>query len=188
MPPDVMSVHPLVRRVAASFVLPAWLEREDLVQVGMLAVVELAPRFQPSGAKWSTVAATKARYAMIDYLRGQGRFGPRRGPTYWPDSLDRLVPDDEGEVAAIVDMLPARADPVDDAVVGAVHVRCALAALPVREGTAVCLRMMGVSTRDVGRILGGVSASRATQLTTRGLARLRDSGQFRAEAMPTRSP
>lgn len=63
---------PLVRRLALQLIakLPASVELDDLIQVGMVGLLEAADRYQDDhGAKFETYASQRIRGAMLDELR-----------------------------------------------------------------------------------------------------------------------
>ncbi len=63
---------PLVRRLAHHMIakLPASVELDDLIQVGMIGLTEAIARFQPTqGVQFETFASQRIRGAMIDELR-----------------------------------------------------------------------------------------------------------------------
>lgn len=65
---------PLVRRVALQLVarLPASVELDDLIQAGMIGLLDAVRRYQESpGAQFETYATTRIRGAMLDELRSQ---------------------------------------------------------------------------------------------------------------------
>lgn len=75
-PDDVVREHlPMVRRVALQVRsrLPASIELDDLVQEGMLGLLDAARRWQPQPgqAPFAAYARTRVRGAMYDWLRGQ---------------------------------------------------------------------------------------------------------------------
>lgn len=61
----------LVRRIAWSVYggLSSKVELEDLIQIGLIALVEAARTFEERGAVFASYAATRVRGAMIDQLR-----------------------------------------------------------------------------------------------------------------------
>ena len=64
---------PLVKRLAHHMIakLPASVEVDDLIQVGMIGLSEALSRFEPSqGVQFETFASQRIRGAMIDELRG----------------------------------------------------------------------------------------------------------------------
>jgi len=72
---DVVREHaPLVRRIASQVAsrLPASVEVDDLVQEGMLGLLDAAQRWQPQagGAPFGAYARLRIRGAMYDWLRG----------------------------------------------------------------------------------------------------------------------
>ncbi len=71
-PQQLIEDHiPLVRKIAwhVSGRSPAGIEVEDLIQIGMIALIEAARRYEDQGHQFSTYAGTRIRGAMIDYLR-----------------------------------------------------------------------------------------------------------------------
>ena len=70
---------PMVRRVAAQMVakLPSNVEMDDLVQAGMIGLMDAMTRYEASqGAQFETFAMQRVRGAMLDELRG-GDWLPR---------------------------------------------------------------------------------------------------------------
>lgn len=70
---------PMVRRVAAQMVakLPSNVEMDDLVQAGMIGLMDAMTRYEASqGAQFETFAMQRVRGAMLDELRG-GDWMPR---------------------------------------------------------------------------------------------------------------
>ena len=64
---------PLVRRLAHQMIakLPANVEIDDLIQVGMIGLTDALSRFDPSqGVQFETFATQRIRGAMLDELRG----------------------------------------------------------------------------------------------------------------------
>ncbi len=72
-PSDMLAQHaPLVRRLALQMIakLPASVELDDLIQVGMMGLLEAVERYQDDqGAKFETYASQRIRGAMLDELR-----------------------------------------------------------------------------------------------------------------------
>jgi len=65
---------PLVRRLALQMIsrLPANVELDDLMQAGMMGLLDAVRRYQDTGAaKFETYATTRIRGAMLDELRSQ---------------------------------------------------------------------------------------------------------------------
>ena len=93
--PKVEQYLPLVRRAAARMIggLPANVELDDLVQAGMLGLLDAVQRFEPGhGAQFETFAMQRVRGAMLDELRG----------TDW---VPRSVRKGQREIAAAVHTL-----------------------------------------------------------------------------------
>ncbi len=64
---------PLVRRAAGRLIggLPANVELDDLIQAGMLGLMDAMQRYEPGhGAQFETFAMQRVRGAMLDELRG----------------------------------------------------------------------------------------------------------------------
>ncbi|MCL4744225.1 MAG: RNA polymerase sigma factor FliA [Burkholderiaceae bacterium] len=69
----VVEYGPMVRRVAAQMIakLPANVELDDLVQAGMIGLIDALSRYQADqGAQFETFAMQRVRGAMLDELRG----------------------------------------------------------------------------------------------------------------------
>jgi RNA polymerase sigma factor for flagellar operon FliA len=70
---ELLSQHtPLVRRLALQLLakLPANVELDDLIQVGMMGLLDAAERYQnDKGATFETYASQRIRGAMLDELR-----------------------------------------------------------------------------------------------------------------------
>lgn len=70
---DYVTLHaPLVKRIAYHMVsrLPASVEVDDLIQVGMMGLMEAAKNFDPcAGVLFETFASQRIRGAMLDELR-----------------------------------------------------------------------------------------------------------------------
>lgn len=62
---------PLVRKIAwhVRSMAPGAIDIEDLIQIGMVALVEAANRYEDRGHNFSTYAGTRIRGALIDHLR-----------------------------------------------------------------------------------------------------------------------
>ncbi len=72
MPQQLIEDHiPLVRKIAWHVAgrAPASIEVEDLIQFGLIALIEAAKRYEDQGHQFSTYAGTRVRGAMIDHLR-----------------------------------------------------------------------------------------------------------------------
>jgi RNA polymerase sigma factor for flagellar operon FliA len=68
----LMQYAPLVRRLALQLIakLPASVDLDDLIQAGMLGLLDAASRYQDDqGAKFETYASQRIRGAMLDELR-----------------------------------------------------------------------------------------------------------------------
>lgn len=70
---DLLAQHqPMVRRMALQMIarLPASVELDDLIQAGMLGLLDASKRYKDNlGAKFETFASQRVRGAMIDELR-----------------------------------------------------------------------------------------------------------------------
>jgi RNA polymerase sigma factor for flagellar operon FliA len=70
---QIRQYSPLVKKLAHHMIakLPASVEVDDLIQVGMMGLTEALARFEPSqGVQFETFASQRIRGAMIDELRG----------------------------------------------------------------------------------------------------------------------
>ncbi|MDP3132943.1 MAG: RNA polymerase sigma factor FliA [Burkholderiaceae bacterium] len=70
---QIRQYSPLVKKLAHHMMakLPASVEVDDLIQVGMIGWTEALARFEPSqGVQFETFASQRIRGAMIDELRG----------------------------------------------------------------------------------------------------------------------
>jgi RNA polymerase sigma factor FliA len=71
--PDTLAQYaPLVRRLALQLIakLPGSVELDDLIQAGMLGLIDAANRYQENqGAQFETYASQRIRGAMLDDLR-----------------------------------------------------------------------------------------------------------------------
>ena len=75
----LLDTAPLVKRIAHHLMarLPAHIEVDDLIQAGMIGLVECAGKFDGSkGASFSTYAGIRIRGAMLDEIRRLG-WAPR---------------------------------------------------------------------------------------------------------------
>lgn len=72
-PNDLLEQHaPLVRRLALQLIakLPASVDLDDLIQAGMMGLLDAGNRYQEDqGAKFETYASQRIRGAMLDELR-----------------------------------------------------------------------------------------------------------------------
>lgn len=71
----VQNTMPLVRRIAwhVHARVASAIEVEDLIQIGMIALVEAARTYEDRGHAFSTYASMRIRGAMIDHLRREAR-------------------------------------------------------------------------------------------------------------------
>ncbi|MFM7027603.1 MAG: sigma-70 family RNA polymerase sigma factor [Chakrabartia sp.] len=71
----VTETMPLVRRIAwhVHARVASAIEVEDLIQIGMIALVEAARSYEDRGHAFSTYASMRVRGAMIDHLRKEAR-------------------------------------------------------------------------------------------------------------------
>lgn len=105
---------PLVRRLALQMIakLPASVELDDLIQVGMMGLLEAADRYQDDqSAKFETYASQRIRGAMLDELRAndwvsRGLRQSARSVSAAIHSQEQKLgrPPTEGEIAAALKM------------------------------------------------------------------------------------
>jgi RNA polymerase sigma factor (sigma-70 family) len=142
--------------------LPWWAEQEDLVGLGCIAILE-------SGAKDEPLARTVAHRAMVSYLKNQE---VRQRDREWRpgSSLGDGTPS-ELDTDGIFDADGERYNPREPGGAGRDAALWELIkALPVRQHTAVRLRLEGYSTEEVAQQM--VATPKAVE---RLLARARES-------------
>lgn len=96
--PAIEPYLPMVRRAAAKMIggLPANVEMDDLIQAGVMGLMDAMQRYEPDqGAQFETFAMQRVRGAMLDELRG----------TDW---VPRSVRKGQREIAAAVHVLEQR--------------------------------------------------------------------------------
>ena len=172
--PDVLALVPLVRSIVGHARLPSGtIERDDLFQVGMEAVVRAATRYRPdSPATFSTFAAHRIRGAMQDYLRSE-RPGTRRYPAVRPRSLEESVGDqrDGGQMLLGEKLLSWDPEPSDPLLLA--QVETLIDALPGALSCAVRLSAEAdLSIHDIATI-EGVSDTAINQRLKRARAILK---------------
>ena len=111
---QIRQYSPLVKRLAHHMIakLPASVEVDDLIQVGMIGLTEALARFEPSqGVQFETFASQRIRGAMIDELRGGDWMsrGSRKSQKEIEQAVHRLEhrlhrAPMESEIAAELDM------------------------------------------------------------------------------------
>ncbi|UYG00088.1 MULTISPECIES: RNA polymerase sigma factor FliA [unclassified Halomonas] len=112
---DMVNQHmPLVRRQALALQvrLPASIELDDLIQAGMVGLLEALGRFDAAqGASFATFASQRIRGAMVDELRTRDWLprSVRRSARAMDESVRRLEqslgrPPEESEIARDLDM------------------------------------------------------------------------------------
>lgn len=141
-------------------------EPEDLVQVGLLAMVVAAPRFDSSrGCALAAYLKGRAKAAMIDEVR---RSVGRRGWLHRRRELEaaaELCP-------AAYPSAPAGPDEEYERLEIRGRLRAAIAALPARERQVITLRYASMKAADIAASLG-MSESLVYKLRASALDRLR---------------
>ncbi|TDR82663.1 RNA polymerase sigma factor FliA [Paludibacterium purpuratum] len=69
---DITQYAPMVKKIAGILIsrLPASIELDDLIQVGIIGLIDAARQFDPSqGVQFETFASQRVRGAMLDELR-----------------------------------------------------------------------------------------------------------------------
>ena len=94
-PAMLQQYHPLVRRLAHQMIarLPANVEIDDLIQVGMIGLMEALSRFDAAqGVQLETFATQRIRGAMLDELRANDHVsrGTRRQQRAVEDAVRQL--------------------------------------------------------------------------------------------------
>jgi RNA polymerase sigma factor for flagellar operon FliA len=138
-------------------------EREELVGVGAVALVEAAGRFRNGrGATFRHFARLRVRGAMLDLVRGEVRRKSSEGRTVFVESLDHLEEWREPSNDTTPQIVLEQRQTIE-----------LLAGLPERERTVIVrTRISGESCLVVAGDLG-VSAARVSQLAWQAEARLR---------------
>ena len=158
----------LVRRIAHHLAarLPASVEIDDLIQAGMLGLIDAARNFQADqGAAFETYASIRIRGAMIDEIR-RGDWVPRSVHRRYRDlvAATRDIEQRTGKAT------PARAfesDAFRQALGGAIE------QLPEREQLVLSLYYeQELNLREIGAVLS-VSESRVCQIHGQAMVRLR---------------
>ena len=139
------------------------MEREELIGVGQVALVEAAGRFRTGrGATFRHFVRLRVRGAMLDLVRGEVRRKLNDGQAVFVESLDQLEEWREPSDEATPDMLLEHRQTIE-----------LLAGLPERERMVLIrTRIDGESCLVVADDLG-VSAARVSQLAWQAEARLR---------------
>jgi RNA polymerase sigma factor for flagellar operon FliA len=166
---------PTVQRVARHLIrrLPPFVEIDELVQVGLIAVSGALPRYDPSGgASLETFAARRALGGMLDWCRQADPLS----------RADRRALRAAGETGTPVQPWPVDFDPVDTAPgpldmlldrERAARLEVEIARLPDRSREVLRLALAGdLTLAEIGTLFG-VSASRAWQIAHDAAALLR---------------
>ena len=158
--PDVLALTGLVWSIVDDVHFRSGtIERDDLFQVGMEAVVRAAARYRPdSPAPFSAFARYRIRGAMQDYRRSE-RPGSRRYPGVRPLSLDESVGDQrDGQQMLLGETLPSwDPEPLDPLLL--VQVWTLIDALPDDMSRAVRLCAEAELTIQDIATIEGVTAS-----------------------------
>ncbi|MDH6591076.1 RNA polymerase sigma factor for flagellar operon FliA [Variovorax sp. TBS-050B] len=106
--------QPMVRRMALQMLakLPASVELDDLIQAGMIGLLDASTRYQDNrGAQFETFASQRIRGAMLDELRASdwGSRGLRQSSRKVEQAIQSLEhqlgrPATEGEIAKALNM------------------------------------------------------------------------------------
>ena len=143
---------PLVRRLAHQMIakLPANVEIDDLIQVGMVGLSDALARFDAAqGVQFETFATQRIRGAMLDELRGN-------------DYLARHVADEGGNPLAQLQDRRMRSALVE-----------AIKGLPEREQYVMSMYYEhDMNLKEIAAVLK-VTESRVCQLHSQSIARLR---------------
>jgi RNA polymerase sigma factor for flagellar operon FliA len=178
---EVQRYAPMVRRLAAQMIarLPANVEMDDLVQAGMIGLMDALSRYEAGhGAQFETFAMQRVRGAMIDELRS-GDWLPRsvRRNQRSIDSATHAVeqrlqrPATEAEIAAELGVtLAAYQQMLGDA----------------HGGQLLYLDEMGGSEAEDGFLERHVAAADGDPLKTLGDDRFRAALVAAIEALPER--
>lgn len=143
-------VEPIARMVARR--APASIELADLVQAGMVGLVQAAGSFERGRAPFRLFARARVRGAMLDSIR-------RRN---WLHAHHVELPVEIRDGRAAVDELAERAE----------RVRAALRTLPIQEARVIGGILDGDSLKLAAAELA-ISGPRASELKARGIGRLK---------------
>lgn len=107
---------PMVQSIVNSFYIPKGLDRDDLVQVGLIGIWKASKTYKPNkNTKFSTYAYVAARNEILHLLRKQSRLKPeqnrlleRHAETYEIEQgvIDRFIKEDlEEEEETLIRLL-----------------------------------------------------------------------------------
>ncbi|HEX2981360.1 MAG TPA: sigma-70 family RNA polymerase sigma factor, partial [Anaerolineaceae bacterium] len=171
---------PLVRRIAHRMKrdLPACVECDDLVQVGMMGLMQALDRYEEMpGAKFETYAGRRITGAMLDELRRMDwvpRLARKRGEVITTlVSVEGLSPADGDflELMCVDEVTPLDRLIEKEKVFAAV---AAIEKLPERERRVIDMHYDEDSTFPVIGVEFGVSESRVCQIHKGAIARARE--------------
>ena len=176
-------VYQIARRYLSACQRDNAVDADDLIQGGMIGLMEAAQTWDPERGAWSTHAALHIRNGM------RAALGLRhRNPTRHQGlaSLDKPIASDDGEAAAPVDLLadPDAIDPGDNAarLDTIAQVRRAVDALPDDLAAVVrCMDLQGLDMAQTAQALA-LPLPQVRALRARALAALRKSPQLRPMA------
>lgn len=151
----------LVKNIAVALAkrLPAWIDLDDLMQEGYLALIQAAKRYRNGPVIFGKFAQLRVRGAMLDSIR-------RRHWTYGTHVELPEADEDEPRCDATVEAELVEAQ-------AAAGVRAALRELPRSQRRVLRLRYERDRTLAAAAGRMGVSAYRASKLHRDGLERLR---------------
>jgi RNA polymerase sigma factor (sigma-70 family) len=163
----ILAARPVVYRAARQFAgTPKHLlDHDDLVQVGMLAVVKAADRWDPDLAPWRSFAYRAAFHAMQDACREvafEKRADQRLGRRARMLSLDAPMP--HTDQLALEELLGVEDDPHDPFAHEAMTVM--LDEMPTRMRDVAMWLRVGLNQRQIAEVIG-VHPTRVSQLCTR---------------------
>ena len=139
-------------------------EVDDLIQTGMVALIEAARRYEDRGFSFATYAGVRVKGAMLDVLRSQRPGG--RGVAVVIEPLDQTELESIADPAPLADTLFDQGEQCND-------MTTAIAQLPPREARILSLYFVeGMGLDAIGATLG-IGAARVCQIKKVGLARLR---------------
>jgi len=153
----VIEHTPMVRAIALRVLrqLPPSFELDDLVQEGMVGLLEALERFDPgAGIPFAIYAACRVRGAMLDSVRGNYIAATH-------EELDEEV----GQADPILERIEWRERTT--------MVAAAVRTLPERDRKVIEFRSSGMTMRQVGSAVG-VGKTRAIQLCQRAIGRVQE--------------
>ena len=189
----VVRYAPLVKRIAHHLLLrmPASVQVDDLIQSGMMGLLEAAKKYDVSkGASFETYAGIRIRGSMLDEVR-KGDWAPRSvhrksrkvaeaikaieartGKDAKDPDIAKELEGDDSAIELAAGELPGPCDGLQRSTFKA-HLAKAIDGLPDREKLVLALYYdEELNLKEIGEVIG-VSESRVSQIHSQAAMRLR---------------